>query len=117
MSELREQLDDYLALRRGLGYQLDTLERLAGAFCDWLTAHGKVTFTTADAVAWARLPADADPVWWGIRLGAVRAFAAHLHTAGVDVEVPARALLPTRPCRAVPFIYSQDDLAHPGAGA
>jgi integrase len=107
---LRERLDEYLVMRRALGYQLDTLEMLAGGFCDWLTGQGKTTFTTADAVTWARLPAEANPVWWGMRLGAVRTFAAYLHATGVDVEVPPRGILPARSTRAVPFIYSQADL-------
>jgi integrase len=109
-TSLRAQLDDYLVMRRALGYQLDRLEYLAGQFCDWLAAQGKTTFTTADAVAWARIPAAADPVWWGIRLAAVRTFAAYLPAAGVEVEVPPRRILPTRPCRAVPYLYSQADL-------
>lgn len=107
---LRERLDEYLAIRRALGYQLDTLESLAGGFCDWLAGQGKTTFTTADAVAWARLPAEANPVWWGMRLGAVRTFAGYLHATGVDVQVPPRGILPSRSSRAVPFIYSQADL-------
>lgn len=107
---LRERLDEYLVLRRSLGFQLDKLERLVGGFCDWLISQGKTTFTTADAVAWARSPADADPSWWGMRLGAIRTFAAFLHATGVDVEVPPRGMLPARSRRAVPFIYSQADL-------
>jgi hypothetical protein len=106
----RERLDEYLVLRRGLGFHLDTLEMLAGGFCDWLTGQGKTTFTTTDAVRWARLPAQANPVWWGMRLGAVRTFATYLHATGVDVEVPPRGILPARTGRAVPFIYSQADL-------
>jgi hypothetical protein len=74
---LRQRLDEYLVMRRALGFQLDTLEMLAGGFCDWLTSQGKTSFTTADAVTWARLPAEANPVWWGMRLGAVRTFAAY----------------------------------------
>lgn len=107
---LPEHLEEYLVLRRALGYRLDKLELLAGQFCDWLTTQGKTTFTTADAVTWARLPADADPSWWGMRLGAVRTFAAYLHATGVDVQVPPHGLLPSRTARAVPFIYSQADI-------
>lgn len=107
---LRGQLEEYLRLRRGLGYQLDKLELLAGQFCDWLAGQGKTTFTTADAVTWARLPANADPTWWGARLGAVRTFATWLHAIGVDVQVPPPGLLPARSRRAVPFIYTQRDL-------
>lgn len=107
---LTEHLEEYLVRRRALGYRLDKLELLAGQFCDWLAAHGKTTFTSADAVTWARLPADADPSWWGMRLGAVRTFAAYLHATGVDVQVPPSGILPARAGRAAPFIYSQADI-------
>jgi integrase len=107
---LREHLDRYLTERRGLGYQLETLEHLAGQFCDWLTAQNKSTFTIDDAVTWARLPADAAHAWWGIRLGAVRTFARYLAAIGMDVQVPPAGLLPIGSPRAVPYIYSQADL-------
>lgn len=110
MSTLREHLSEYLALRRALGYQLDKLDLLAGQFCDWLTAQGKTTFTTIDAVTWARLPADANRQWWAIRLGAVRTFATYLDAIGVDVQVPPPRTLPAAAGRATPFIYSQQDL-------
>lgn len=107
---LRVRLGEYVAMRRALGYKLDKLELLAGQFCDWLAGQGKTTFTTIDAVTWARLPAGADPGWWGMRLGAVRTFATYLQACGVDVAVPPRAILPARTGRAVPFIYTQADL-------
>ena len=110
MSELKRHLAVYLTQRRALGYQLDKLELLAGQFCDWLDAQGKTTFTTADAVTWARLPAGADRQWWGMRLGAVRTFAAYLHSTGQDVQIPQRGMLPTGQCRATPFIYAQNDI-------
>lgn len=88
MTTLRDHLAEYLTMRRELGYQLDKLELLAGQFCDWLTAADKSTFTIADAVTWARLPDEADPTWWALRLGAVRTFAAYLQAIGVDVQVP-----------------------------
>lgn len=110
MSTLHEHLEEYLRMRRALGYDLGKLEHLAGQFCTWLAAAGKETFTTADAVDWARLPVDADPRWWGMRLGAVRTFAKYLHANGLDVQVPPAGILPGGPRRAAPFIYSQADL-------
>ena len=40
----------------------------------------------------------------------VRRFATYLHATGVDVPVIPKGLLPAAKPRAVPFIYSQDDL-------
>lgn len=110
MNSLTEHLTEYLSMRRALGYDLDKLEYLAGQFCTWLAAQGKETFTTADAVTWARLPVDADPRWWGMRLGAVRTFAKYLDAIGIDVQVPPPGILPAGPRRAAPYIYTQADL-------
>lgn len=111
MSTLRQALAEYLTLRRGLGFKLDTLERLVGQFCDWLAARGKIdSFTIDDAVTWARLPAGAAHHWWGMRLGAVRTFAAYLNATGADVPIIPAGLLPATSSRAAPYLYSQHDL-------
>jgi integrase len=111
MTTLRERLNDYLAMRRSLGFQLDDLERQVGLFCTWLEAHGQAqTFTIDDAVTWARLNPDAHRSWWATRLSLVRRFAAYLHATGVDVPVIPSGLLPAKKPRAVPFIYSQHDV-------
>jgi integrase len=108
---LREELDSYLSTRRSLGYQLTTSEYLLGQFCDWLAARGTPeTFTIEDAVAWAREPVNAQPVWWSQRLTVLRPFAAYLNACGREVPVIPRALLPRVTTRATPFIYSQADL-------
>lgn len=108
---LRERLEEYLAMRRALGFQLEDLERQVGLFLAWLEAGGqRQTFTIDDAVTWARLNPDAHPSWWATRLSLVRRFANYLNANGVDVPVIPGGLLPTRKPRAVPFIYSQGDI-------
>ena len=56
MSSLRAELVEYLAVRRALGYKLDTAERLLGQFIDYLDARGEQRITIDAAVAWAILP-------------------------------------------------------------
>jgi integrase len=108
---LPNRLDNYLQMRRALGFQLNDLERQVGMFCTWLEARGQTTtFTIDEAVTWARLNPDAHPSWWSTRLSLVRRFAGYLNANGVDVPVIPAGLLPARKPRAVPFIYSQDDL-------
>lgn len=108
---LRERLDEYLMMRRALGFQLNDVERQVGLFCAWLEARSQTkTFSIDEAVTWARLNPDAHPSWWATRLSLVRRFAAYLNANGVDVPVIPGGLLPARKPRAVPFIYSQDDL-------
>jgi hypothetical protein len=40
MTTLRERLDEYLQLRRSLGFGLEDLERQVGLFCNWLEGRG-----------------------------------------------------------------------------
>jgi integrase len=111
MTTLRERLEEYLAMRRLLGFQLDDIERQVGLFCTWLEARGNArTFTIDDAVTWARLNPDAHPSWWATRLSLVRRFAAYLNANGVDVPIIPSGLLPARKPRAVPYIYTQEDV-------
>lgn len=61
-------------------------------------------------MAWATLPSSGATSWWALRLSAVRAFAAYLHALDPATEVPPNSLLPTRYHRAVPYLYSNDDV-------
>lgn len=108
---LREQLADYLRMRRALGYRLDRPEKLLNQFLDYLDRGGETTITVATAVDWARLPATSDSNWWAKRLAAVRGFARYLHGIDTSHQVPAPDLLPERPCRACPYLYSDSDIA------
>jgi integrase/recombinase XerD len=110
MSALRRSLADYLAVRRALGYRLDRQEKLIGQFLDYLEAHGCEQITIERALAWATLPAGS-PRWHAKRLRAVRMFARYLHSIDVTVEVPPSDLLPDSRARAVPYIYSDEQIA------
>jgi hypothetical protein len=45
MITLREHLEQYLTLRRALGFQLNDIERQVGLFCGWLEDRGQTTHT------------------------------------------------------------------------
>lgn len=108
---LRDRLIDYLALRRALGYRLDRPEKLLGQFLDHLERAGETTITVATALDWARLPANGGSNWWAYRLSAVRGFATYLHALDPLHEVPGPDLLPQRPLRASPYLYSDAEIA------
>jgi integrase len=109
MSRWRESLAEYLAVRRALGYKLEATERLLDQFLDYLDAAGADQITVEHAVAWATLP-RAGEHWHAMRLGAVRGFARYLHEVDPRVEVPAADLLPDRPRRAVPYLYTDEEI-------
>jgi len=107
MSGLRGHLEDYLALRRSLGFRLGRPGQLLAGFAGYLEEAGAATVTTGHALAWATAPAGADPSWWRARLAAVRPFARYLAPLVAGTEVPPRGLLPGPVSRrAVPYLYS-----------
>lgn len=111
MSGLRTELDHYLAIRRALGFKLRRAELLLADFVGHLEADGTDIITTDAALAWASLPLKGSSEWWGYRLSVVRAFARHLHAIDARHEVPPPGLLPVRTHRAVPYLYSDADIA------
>jgi integrase/recombinase XerD len=112
MSVLRSHLEDYLALRRSLGFKLERPGHLLAGFVRYLEQAGAAAITTGDALAWATAPADADPSWWRARLAAVRPFARYLAPLVPGTEVPPRGLLPGPVSRrAVPYLYSPAEVA------
>ena len=110
MTPLDQELADYLALRRALGYRLVRPEKLLNQFLNYLQDAGVNTVTVKAALDWARLPASGDTTWWAHRLSVVRGFATYLHALDPATEVPAADLLPHRPHRATPYLYSDDDI-------
>jgi integrase len=110
MTPLDKELADYLALRRALGYQLARPEKLLNQFLNYLQDVGANAVTVKAALGWARLPASGDMNWWAHRLSVVRGFAIYLHALDPATEVPAADLLPHRPHRATPYLYSDDDI-------
>jgi integrase/recombinase XerD len=110
MSPLRDAVEDYLALRRSLGYQLYGHELLLGDFVEFAQRNRVDTVTIDLAVRWARLPKDTKPIWWASRLGVVRGFARYLATIDPRTEIPPRDLLPARAQRLAPYIYSQAEI-------
>lgn len=111
MSALRVELDRYLVIRRALGFKLARAELLLKDFCRYLDTIGADIVTTDNAFAWASSPPNGNSSWWGHRLSVVRAFARHLHAIDPAHEVPPAGLVPARPHRAVPFLYSDADIA------
>lgn len=101
---------DYLAMRRALGFKLIGTDRLLAQFIDHLQQAGLTTIATEAAVAWATRPIGVQPAWWRKRLHAVRQFAIYLQTLDPAVEVPPIELLPHATARAVPFIYTPQQI-------
>jgi integrase len=110
MSSLRDALVDYLAVRRAVGYKLDTAERLLSQFIEYLEARGEQRITIEQAIAWATLPGG-HPSYHAHRMQTVRRFARYLHAADQEVQVPPAGLLTGRSRRAIPYLYTDAEIA------
>jgi integrase/recombinase XerD len=110
MTGLRSALDDYLSLRRGMGFKLARDEKLLAQFLAYLEAHHATTITIDHCVAWASAPLQASPGWLTFRMSVVRGFATYLHAIDPATEIPPSNLFPARAHRAVPYLYSDAEI-------
>jgi integrase/recombinase XerD len=109
MSSLREVAEDYLRMRRALGYKLKIFGWHLEKFVTYLERTEAGTVTIENAVAWAT-SAGTDPSYWAQRLSIVRQFARHLQTIDPACEVPPVQLLPYRAPRAIPYLYEPEEI-------
>ena len=110
MSDLDRHLDDYLRVRRALGFKLAFPGRVLPQFVRYLQAAGASTVTVELAVAWAGLPAHVQPISRSHRLGAARSFARYLATVDPATEVPPRGIWPSAAPRRTPYLWSESDI-------
>jgi integrase/recombinase XerD len=110
MSQLSCHIEDYLALRRALGFKLEKAGRLLPDFAGFAEAADAGTVTIDLAIRWAVLPESASPVWAAQRLSVVRGFARYLQAVDPAAQVPPADLLPAPTRRATPYIYSDTDV-------
>ena len=111
MSTMTEAAQQYLRLRRSLGYKLEVPGRLVQSFAGHLDALG-ITHVTADAAAeWATAPRNAEPYWHWLRMSAVRGFAVYLHSLDSRHQVPPSDMLPRQYTRPAPYLFGDDEIA------
>ena len=110
MSELSGHVEDYLRLRRALGFKLERAGHLLPQLVAYLEAAGVATVTSELAIGLARLPAHTQPNHWAQRLAIARGFARYLQALDPTAEVPPPGVFPTRRHRPTPFLWSQRDI-------
>jgi integrase/recombinase XerD len=111
MSPLGRHMEDYLRLRRSLGFKLEREGQLLTQFVAYLETVGAPTITSDLAIGWAGQPADrGSPSQCAKRFRVVRAFAVYLHTIDPAVEIPPAGVFPTRRHRPTPYLWSPRDI-------
>ena len=110
MKRLEQALNDYLRIRRSLGYRLREPEGLLRNFIAFLQAERVSYITRQLALRWATQPAKAQPATWAGRLGIIRRFAIWHSATEPRTEIPPAGLLPHRYRRKPPHIYSDEEI-------
>jgi integrase/recombinase XerD len=110
MTTLRAAVHEYLTLRRGLGFKLHDAGTGLLKFVAFMEQHRAAYITPQLALAWAQQPSTVQPTEWARRLSFVRGFARHRSATDPRTQIPPEGLLPYRPRRARPYLYSDEEI-------
>jgi integrase/recombinase XerD len=110
VTPLRDLVNEYLTLRRALGYKLHREGWLLPRFVTFLEARGQTWITTPHAVAWASDPVSATASPAAHRLTMVRRFAEYVRAQDPRTEIPSRDLIPLVTQRQLPYLYTDAEV-------
>ncbi|GAA4984718.1 integrase [Nonomuraea thailandensis] len=111
MTDFQAAAEQYLALRRALGFKLTQSQRMLNSFTRYLHEQEAAVITTQIALEWSVLPAQASRWWWRQRLSVVRGFARYLQAFDPATEIPPTGLIYSPVPRAIPYAFSEYDVA------
>ena len=97
-------------MRRSLGYKLQSAGTGLLDFVTFMEHHRASYITHSLALAWAKQPSGVQPAEWARRLSHVRVFARHQSATDPRTQIPPAGLLPYRPKRAQPYLYSDKEI-------
>ena len=109
MSALSKHLDNYLKLRRQLGFKLRDAEGLLRKFVHFVKKQSSSAITSKLALRWAA-PSKMSPARSAARLGVVRQFAEYVSAIDPRTEVPPQKLLPYAYRRRTPHLYREEEV-------
>lgn len=110
MISLRRAVENYLAMRRSLGFKLQDMGYCLHHFVSFMEQEEASVITVELALRWAQQPQRVQPAHWARRLGFVRSFARYWSAIDPRTEIPPVSLLPYRTKRAIPYIYSNEEI-------
>ena len=111
MNDLHAALDEYLSVRRTLGFKLRDEGTALPKFLRFLEKKGASYITTDLALQWATQPQNVLPSHWARRLTMVRIFAQFHSAVDRRTEIPPQGLLPYRYRRKTPYIYDDEEIS------
>ncbi|MDO5745811.1 MAG: tyrosine-type recombinase/integrase [Micrococcaceae bacterium] len=110
MSELLDHVNDYLKLRRDLGFKLRQEGYHLPQLVAFIEASGTTVLTNELAIAWVKQSEHVQPITLAHRLGSVRGFARYLQTIDPATEVPPLDVFGARQQRITPYLWMQDEI-------
>ncbi len=110
MNTLRQAAQEYLSMRRSLGFRLKHAGTGLLDFVTFMEQYRASYITQALALALAEQPSGVQPDEWARRLSHVRLFARHRSATDSRTQIPPPGLLPYRPKRAQPYLYSDQEI-------
>ena len=111
MNNLQAALDEYLNIRRTLGFKLRDEGTVLPQFLLFLDKKDASFITTDLALRWATQPENVLPAHWARRLSMVRIFARFHSAVDPRTEIPPQDLLPFRYHRKPPYIYNGGEIS------
>lgn len=108
---MRDAAEQYLELRRSLGYAMAGSGRMLLDFAGMLDSTGQPAITIEAALEWATENKAATPGHWRARLSVTRGFARHLNTLDPASQIIPPDLIPAPVRRKPPYLYSADEIA------
>ena len=106
------RVEEFIGLRRGLGYKSVTQERALRAFARHLCACGHSGPVPLEVtLAWTAGAVSADPSNPARRLAMIRGFLRHLHALDGQTDVPAAGMLGSTGQRTPPHVYTDTEIA------
>lgn len=110
MIRLTQAMEDYLEIRRALGFDLGEAERCLRRFFEFMEDERASRITVELALRWARQPAEGQFATWARRLAVIRQFAAWYRAREPLTEVPPEGIIPYTVRRKSPYIYSDQEI-------
>ena len=110
---LQARIDDFLAERHRLGFELHSRDTLLANFARYVAGrHHRGPLTVELMADWARCDKGnkGTPGTWARRLALLRHFARYLKQFESDTEVPDELIFGPEPGRVAPHIYHQEEI-------
>jgi integrase/recombinase XerD len=111
MNSLQQAVREYLAMRRSLGFKLQSAGPALLDFVSFLEQRRAPYITAPLALAWAKqTSSEQSDARAAQRLSYVRLLARYRSATDPRTEIPPAGLLPFRPQRARPYLYSDKEI-------